>query len=169
MADSYRGRVLRTPFVTRELAVYAAMLPVGTAVRHISGWTGIVREDNADHVPGIHLGEPTAHCLANEEGSSVLVCISVNNASRLPWVVWVALEAIERTGADRANKPALAVNYGRRHSTSRGTSTSPAGTDKAATGAKAGRGRSSVAPATTTLPASSGTPTSSSRPTGDPR
>lgn len=109
MTNRPKGRTVATDFVRQELAVYAATLPVGTRVRHADGWTGRVREDNPDTVPGIHLGRPTAYCLTDETGTSALVCIAVDNESRLTWRTWTDVRSVSAITADRTNKPALAI------------------------------------------------------------
>lgn len=107
MIDRPRGRVLRTVLIERTLAAYAAALPVGSTVRHAGGRTGVVREDSAHHVPGIHLGKSTAHCLTDVYGNSALVCVVFQTEAGVPLRAWVPVETVEVISPGRVNRPSL--------------------------------------------------------------
>lgn len=116
---TFRNRELAPPPLRRSLDDLAAAMPVGTAVRHRSGWTGVVAidENASPGWPYDLTGGPDAHALT-PSGIGV-VCVTAQIGD-VPVTAWYRASALTPyTPAPAAGRPARARVRGRVRRSSR--------------------------------------------------
>lgn len=86
----------------RRLAVLAARWPVGTPVRHETGWTGTVTTDVPGNVHG--LGLDAAHVLIGDMPDNVAVCVEAV-VNGVPCTAWYRPGVLAPPGTPTPAKP----------------------------------------------------------------
>jgi hypothetical protein len=114
----YRGSVVghspQYEFARAQLLSLADQFPVGSRVRHVCGRGGTVALDQPGHVPGLHIGSPTAVCLTGEWFEEPMVFVTWDNEYDLTWRVWVPVAKIRRGSAPAVNRPGNKARIGGR-------------------------------------------------------
>jgi hypothetical protein len=104
----YRGTVVEDGWLAKttrqQLRDLAEQFPVGSRIVHACGRQGTVALDQAEHIPGLFNGHPSAVCLGGNQHEP-MVFAHWDNEYELTWGVWVPVARIRHGSAPAVNRP----------------------------------------------------------------